>query len=120
MKTPFITAAGRLRLPLLLLAALVASGALRADEHDASLARQALEQGQVLPLRSVLDKVESEYRGRVLKIEFEKEDGRYIYEIRLLQEDGRVAKLKVDALDGRVLGVKRKESGRDADAHPRR
>lgn len=120
MKTPFITAAGRLRLPLLLLAALVASGALRADEHDASLARQALEQGQVLPLRSVLDKLEREVPGQVLKVEFEREDGRFIYEIRLLQDDGRMAKLKVDAVDGRVLAVKRRDAVGGAGAHPRR
>ena len=29
--------------------------------------------------------------------------------IRLLQRDGRMAKLKVDAVDGRVLKIKRKE-----------
>ena len=38
----------------------------------------------------------------------EDEDGRFIYEIRLLQRDGRLAKLKVDAVNGRVLGIKRK------------
>ena len=72
-------------------------------------ARQALEQGRVLPLRQVLDKIEREQRGQVLKIEFEHDDGRYIYEIRLLQADGRMAKLKVDAVDGKLLSIKRKE-----------
>ena len=85
-----------------------AGGTLRADERDHELAREALQQGQVLPLRQVLDKVEREYQGQVLKIEFERDDGRYIYEIRVLQKDGRMAKLKVDAVDGRVLTVKRK------------
>ncbi len=85
------------------------------DDHE--LARQALEQGRVLPLRSVLDKIEREYQGQVLKIEFEHADGRFIYEIRLLQNDGRVAKLEVDAVDGRVLAVKRKQPGKDPDAH---
>lgn len=77
------------------------------DDHD--LARQALERGQVLPLRTVLEKVEREYQGQVLKVEFEHDDGRFIYEIRLLQQDGRRAKLKIDAVDGRVLQIKRKE-----------
>ena len=76
-------------------------------DHD--LARQALEHGRVLPLRTVLDKVEHDYQGQVLKIEFEQEDGRFIYEIRVLQRDGRMAKLKVDAVDGRVLKIQRKE-----------
>ena len=77
------------------------------DEHER--ARQALEQGRVLPLASVIAKVEREHPGQVVKIEFEEDDGRYIYEIRLLQRDGRMAKLKVDAVDGRVLKIKRKE-----------
>ncbi|WP_367066776.1 PepSY domain-containing protein [Oryzisolibacter sp. LB2S] len=102
----------RLSIPLALaLGAWGVGGALHAGEHegrDHELARQALEQGQVLPLRQVLDKVEREYQGQVLKIEFEREDGRYIYEIRLLQRDGRMAKLEVDAVDGRVLKIKRK------------
>ena len=108
MSTLFRTAATL----ALALAALGAGSALDAGERgggDHELARQALEQGQVLPLRTVLDKVEREYQGQVLKIEFEEDDGRYIYEIRLLQQDGRMAKLKVDAVDGRVLKIKRKE-----------
>lgn len=101
-----------------------AGSAVRADDdrHDHDLARRALEQGQVLPLRTVLDKVEREYKGQALKVEFERDDdGRFVYKIRLLQPDGRIAKLKVDAVDGRVLGVKRREAeGNHTDAHPRR
>jgi uncharacterized membrane protein YkoI len=100
--------------------ALSAGGAAHADERDHDLARQALEQGKVLSLRSVLDKVEREYPGQVLKVEFERDDDRFVYEIRLLQPDGRIAKLKVDAVDGRVLAIKRKEQGEGRDAHPRR
>lgn len=92
----------------LVLGTLGAGGTLHAGERDHELAREALQQGQVLPLRQVLDKVEREYQGQVLKIEFERDDGRYVYEIRLLQKDGRMAKLKVDAVDGRVLKIKRK------------
>ncbi|MBS0593214.1 MAG: PepSY domain-containing protein [Proteobacteria bacterium] len=104
----------RLHLRRLVVAGLVAcalgaGGALHADEGDHELARQALEQGKVLPLRTVLDKVEREYQGQALKVEFERDDGRFVYKIRLLQADGRVAKLKVDAVDGRVLGIKRRD-----------
>ncbi|AVO49507.1 peptidase [Melaminivora suipulveris] len=102
--------AQRLAAPLLM-AALAASGAaLHAGESDHERARRALERGEVLPLRAVLEQVERTQQGQVLKIEFERDDGRYLYKIRLLQPDGRVAKLKVDAVDGRVLSVKRKGS----------
>ena len=96
----------------LAVAAATAGTAAQAAERshgDHDLARQALERGQVLPLRTVLEKVEREYQGQVLKVEFEHEDGRFLYEIRLLQQDGRMAKLKIDAVDGRVLQIKRKE-----------
>lgn len=78
------------------------------DESDHELARQALQQGKVLPLRTVLDQVERQYQGQVVKVEFEHEDGRFIYEMRLLQANGQLTKLKVDAVDGRVLKVRRK------------
>ncbi|KLR59612.1 peptidase [Diaphorobacter sp. J5-51] len=96
----------------LAVAAATAGPAAQAAERghgDHDLARQALERGQVLPLRTVLEKVEREYQGQVLKVEFEHDDGRFIYEIRLLQNDGRVAKLAVDAVNGQVLKIKRKE-----------
>lgn len=113
----------RLILSGLALFLLGASPLLRADDHDHDaheLARRALEQGRVLPLRAVLDKIERDYQGQVLKVEFEQDDGRYLYKIRLLQSDGRMVKLKVDAVDGKVLEIQRKEHGKDKDAHPRR
>ena len=113
----------RLVLFCLALCLLGASPLLRAHDHgDESheLARQALEQGRVLPLRTVLEKIERDYQGQALKVEFEQDDGRFLYKIRLLQSDGRMVKLKVDAVDGRVLETKRKEHGKDKDAHPRR
>ncbi len=69
----------------------------------------ALQQGKVLPLRTVIDQVEQQYQGQVIKVEFEREDGIFIYEIRLLQADGKVAKLEIDARDGRLIKMKRKD-----------
>ena len=113
----------RLILSCVALCLLGASPLLRADDHDHGsheLARQALEQGRVLPLRTVLEKIERDYQGQALKVEFEQDDGRFLYKIRLLQSDGRMVKLKVDAVDGRVLEIKRKEQEKDRNAHPRR
>ncbi len=120
MNTRNLLRRGRPALLGLALFALAASPLLGAQEHDHDRARRALEQGEVLPLRTVLDKVERDYGGQVLKIEFERDDGRFVYEIRLLQNDGRMAKLKIDAVDGRVLEVQRREHGSRSDAHSRR
>lgn len=87
---------------------------------DHELARQALEHGQVLPLRSVLEKVERDHQGQVLKIEFERDDGRFVYKIRMLQKDGRMLGLLVDAVDGQVLGIKRRDEKKEGDAYPGR
>lgn len=113
----------RLVLCCLMLFMLGASPLLCADGDDHGsheLARQALEQGRVLPLRAVLEKIERDYQGQALKVEFEQDDGRFLYKIRLLQSDGRMVKLKVDAVDGKVLETKRKEQRKDRDAYPRR
>ena len=67
-----------------------------------------LQDGKI-PLRDVLDRVERDYPGQVVKVEFEEDDGEFIYEIRLLQSGGGLIKMKIDARDGKVLGVK----GRD-------
>ena len=80
-----------------------------AGPSDHEQARLALQQGKVLPLRTVIDQVEQQYQGQVIKVEFEREDGIFIYEIRLLQADGKVAKLEIDARDGRLIKMKRKD-----------
>ena len=56
----------RRRLLALAAAAMTLGGPARADDDDHEMARRALERGQVLPLRSVLDKLEREMPGQVL------------------------------------------------------
>lgn len=93
----------------LALALALGPGSGQADESDHERARQALQAGKVLPLGAVLDIVEREFPGQVVKVEFEEDDDEFIYEIRLLQSGGGILKLKIDARDGTVLSVK----GRD-------
>ena len=42
-------------------------------------------------------------------MEFDREDGRFVYEIRLLQNDGKVVKLEIDASNGKLISMKRKK-----------
>ncbi|ASC65973.1 peptidase [Achromobacter denitrificans] len=102
---------GRLILPACALAFALAAGPVSglADESDHERARQALEAGKVLPLGAVLDIVERDFPGQVVKVEFEEDDDEFIYEIRVLQSGGSILKLKIDARDGTLLGIK----GRD-------
>lgn len=93
----------------LLLGSLAISPALLAKERDHDRARQALEAGEILPLRTIIEKLESDYPGQILEVELDHEDGQWIYEIKLLRDNGGLVKLKLNAGDGTLLGIK----GRD-------
>jgi len=71
------------------------------SDHDR--ARQALEAGEILPLRTVLEKLARDVPGQVMEVELERRGERWIYEIKLLRPGGSLIKLKVDARDAAVL-----------------
>lgn len=77
-----------------------------AAEADHEQARKALAAGEVLSLRQILDRVEKSHPGQILEVELEREQGRWIYEIKLLRPDGAVSKLKLDARNGDLLQQK--------------
>jgi hypothetical protein len=127
---PFLHNAQRRRRPrpggLALLALLVGSLALQpawsGSKDDHNRARQAVQAGQVLPLRSVLERLEREHPGQVLEVELEQEEGRWIYEVKLLQPQGQLVKLKLDARTAALLpgkGDSRRDERRNGhDARP--
>lgn len=107
------------RLFIALCAALLAGGSgvsRAADDHER--ARQALEAGEVLPLRTILERVEREYPGQVVDVELEREHGngaeRWIYELKILRAGGALVKLKVDARDGNIIRRKTRD-GHDGE-----
>lgn len=77
-----------------------------ANDHD--LARSALASGEILPLSTILTKLEKDYPGQVIEVELEREKGRWMYEIKLLQKNGLRQKLKIDAKTAVVISDKRK------------
>jgi Peptidase propeptide and YPEB domain len=99
-------------LPLLLGVTLVLPGVSPAwggDRRDHDRARAAVEAGQVMPLPTLLERLARTHPGQVLDIELEREDGRWIYEVKLLQSGGQLLKLELDAATGEVLKVRRKD-----------
>ncbi len=72
------------------------------DYEDADDARRA---GHIVPLRDVLDNVRKSIKGKVVGIEFEKEDGHWVYEIKMIAEDGRYIEIYVDAKSNKVLKI---------------
>ncbi len=90
--------------------------AMPAFSHDHDQARAAREAGEVVPFAAILEAVERDFVGRVLEAELEREQGRWIYEIKLLAPGGQVLKLDYDARSRELLRAR----GRDVDAARRR
>lgn len=100
------------RLAVVLATVLVSPPSLAGSEQDR--ARAAVQAGKVLPLKTILERLERDHPGQVLEVELEQEGGRWIYEIKLLQPGGRLVKLELDAASGTIL--RRKDHARKPDA----
>ena len=83
----------------------IPSGVILADD-DHQKARRLLESGEVLPLTVILEKVQVHHQGKILEVELEQKSGKIIYEIEMLNENGIVYELYVDAKTGEVLRTK--------------
>lgn len=109
--------AARFLAPLVVVAALYSvagsAPARASDAHDHDRARRALEAGEVIPLRNIIERVEQTHPGQIIEIELERDDGRWLYELKLLRADGSMAKLLVDARNGRVLSVRGSRTGEE-------
>ncbi|CAN5649075.1 hypothetical protein BH11PSE7_BH11PSE7_37920 [soil metagenome] len=98
-----IAAAWRWAGVALVLAAVALPPARAGDDGGQERARQAVASGQILPLDEVLERVQKSYPGKVMEVEFEGKHGLWIYEVRLLQANGRLIKLKLNAKTAEVI-----------------
>jgi hypothetical protein len=87
------------------------------DDHDR--ARAAVQSGEVLPLPTVLERLQRSHPGEVFDVELEREDGRWIYEMKLLQSGGKLIRLELDARTAEVLESKPAEKKRNRSGVPR-
>ncbi len=78
------------------------------DDHDHVRAHSAVQAGEVMPLEQVLAHLGKDHPGQVLKIELEREDGLWTYEVKLLRTDGQLVKLLLDARTAEVLRARRR------------
>ena len=73
------------------------------NDEDHDRARRASAGGQILTMTELLGRIHTQVTGRILDMELEHEDGAWIYEIKVLDPEGRLYELVVDAKSGRVL-----------------
>lgn len=67
--------------------------------------------GQILSMEDVLQQARAIQPGQLIEAELEREDGSYVYELKIIDEQGRLHKLELDAKTGEVL--KHRTRGRD-------
>jgi len=97
---------GRLRAVLLLFCTLLTFPVLVAaddnDNDDLHRARILSEQGAILPLNTILQRIGMRGR-RLLEVELEEEHGKVIYEMELLDQQRHIYHLEVDAKTGKII-----------------
>lgn len=99
----------RILMALLLAFCLSPGAALAGDDHERAL--EALREGRILPVEAILDAARKDFGGDVLDIELEDEDEGFVYEIKLIADDGRIMKLDYDAATGQLLRVRQRHGG---------
>ncbi|VCU70225.1 Peptidase propeptide and YPEB domain protein [Pigmentiphaga humi] len=108
----FLPSSLRPGLAALLLAALLACGPASvqarddACKKDQDCAREALVHGEIRPLSAVLGVVRDKVPGDIIEIELDREDGIWIYEVKVLPPNGRRKKLEIDARTLEILKIK--------------
>lgn len=77
------------------------------DDHESRAGlNAAIERGEILALSDILERVKHRLEGRIVEIEFERDDGRPIYEIYVLRKDGRRLEYEIDARTAKILDLK--------------
>lgn len=78
------------------------------DRARASEVRQLREGGKILPMEDILSRSRAAQPGQVVEVELDREDGRYVYEVKIIDDTDKVHKLEIDAASGDILNRKAK------------
>lgn len=78
------------------------------DRDDQKAAARARAAGEILPLTDILDHLKVAYPGDVVEIELDREKGRWVYEVKLIEPTGRLVEIYVDARDKKILKIEGK------------
>lgn len=86
-------------------AALVLCALAAAADPDADQAKRLVEQGAILPLEEILPRVRAAREGTLIELDLhhEQDHDAYVYEIELLDAEGRLWELELDATTGELI-----------------
>lgn len=83
---------------------LLAMGSTLASERlDYDEISQGRESGTILSMEQVMTGTRTVQPGEIVEIEFERKDGAYRYELKILAADGTIHKLYLDAATGELI-----------------
>lgn len=95
----------RLVVSTLLAFACACGPVLAGDEDDHEAARRAVEGGRALPLAEILERLQDRIGGEVVDVEFDRDDGLYVYELDVVSPDGRLREISVNAATAEILEI---------------
>lgn len=98
----------RVRVLILASALLAAASGVPAFARDHEDARRAVEAGEIRPLTDILNIVRGKLPGDVVSVKLEREAGAWMYELRVVDDKGRLFEIHVDARSGEVERTKEK------------
>ncbi|GGF69071.1 hypothetical protein GCM10011332_24060 [Terasakiella brassicae] len=85
-------------------------------DDDRQTAIELLKSGQIVSVEVLLKKVQSEFPGHILKIKLDDEDDApsgWVYETKLLREDGVVMEIEYDAKSLEIVKVEKGKQKKD-------
>jgi hypothetical protein len=80
----------------------------RDDRHDHDAVRDAVERGEIKPLAQLLDLVKGKLPGEITGVDIERHRGLWLYEFRVIDKEGRLFDVYVDAQNGEIKRTKEK------------
>ena len=75
------------------------------DDNAYDRARRAVDRGEILPMAKLLERLKTQVRGEVVGVEFERENGRWVYEFKVIDTKGRLLEVYIDARTGTVISL---------------
>lgn len=84
-------------------AVLFTVGAFAGERPRIDEIRQLRESGRIMAAEDIIARSRSVQPGQVVGLELERDDGRWVYEVKLIDTANRLHKLELDAATGDVL-----------------
>jgi uncharacterized membrane protein YkoI len=80
----------------------------RAEPRDHDRVREAVTRGEIRPLADILGMVRGKLPGDVAGVEIERKNGRWMYEFRVFDKEGRLFEVYVDGQTAEIERIKEK------------